>query len=194
MKDPITKPEEKSLSNFFKQIIESDTSVSCNVRGVECYNPTCLLHGKCVDFINRESYSKWKEGILARIKASSQFPPFKQLTAYTEEGHTITTDHTTPIAMPQDKKPTTPIQLAIEMIRARRMQYGDLDDYTESCIRSEFDRLTKQLESLLPAERQGLIEGYKDGLNAGDVRDVFRWETINDMSEQWFLNKYPESK
>lgn len=36
-------------------------SIHCNVRGGDCYNPTCMLNNKCVDFVNRESYLKWKD-------------------------------------------------------------------------------------------------------------------------------------
>ena|GEM_PF-5319304 len=44
-----------------KEEAEKDYSVHCNVRGGDCYNPTCMLNGKCIDFINRESYLRWED-------------------------------------------------------------------------------------------------------------------------------------
>lgn len=96
--------------------------------------------------------------------------------------------------MPQDKKTLTPIQTLIELWKN---QITEIPPNIADRERLEhiYNLFIKDAEALLPAERQGLIDGYNQGYRDGEHDASNRVENEKDISEyedgeQWFLNKY----
>ena len=54
---------------------------------------------------------------------------------------------------------------------------------------AQISTIKKKLQSLLPSEKEGLIEAYKDGY--WDRGDLNRYDQT---TEQWYQNKYSDGK